>query len=135
MRSKQLLPKFTLRKIEAIVGRQVFHELLDEGKGCLEVLEKSLSDTTYQSELVTIIAYMDKVANLHSLPETKFRDITPQGEKIREYEFKSKHLRVYAVQKPGGKVVVLGGFKTTQSADILAMRRLKNQIAESLLKN
>jgi hypothetical protein len=79
------------------------------------------------------MAYMDKVANLHSLPATKFKDITPKAELLKEYEFKSKHLRVYAVQKPGGKVVVLGGFKTSQEADIAAMRRLKKEIADSLL--
>ncbi|MEO6830639.1 MAG: hypothetical protein ABI378_00410, partial [Chitinophagaceae bacterium] len=73
------------------------------------------------------------VANLYSLPETKFKDITPKGETIREYEFKSKHLRVYAVQKPGGKVVVLGGFKTTQKSDIATMKRIKSMIADSFL--
>ncbi len=115
-----------------IVGRQQFFELETGGNGCLRILEKTLSETTYQSELVTILAYMDKVANLHSLPDTKFKDITPKGETIREYEFKSKHLRVYAVQKPGGKVVVLGGFKVNQQADIAAVRRLKKEIAALL---
>ena len=116
-----------------IVGRQQFFELQTASVGCLQALEEILVGTTYTSEFVTLLAYMDKVANLHSLPATKFKDITPKDETVKEYEFKSKHLRIYAVQKPGGKVVVLGGFKTTQPADIAAMRRLKVEIAALLV--
>ena len=133
MRSKQSAPKFAIRELEAVVGKQTFFELTEHGVGCLALFEQSLAGTTYESELRTIVAYMDLVANLRSLPETKFKDITGPKETIREYEFKSKHLRVYAVQKTGGKVVVVAGFKTTQKADIDRMRRIKKEIAERLL--
>lgn len=105
--------KFTTERIEAIHCRQGFDQLIINGNGQLDLFEKDLSDTTYQSEFKTLLAYMEYLGNNGSLPKTKFRDVTPQCEKIKEYEFKSKHLRIHAIQKTNGKIVILEGYKKT----------------------
>ena len=75
---------------------------------------------------------MEYLGNNGTLPKTKFRDVTPKGEKIKEYEFKSKHLRIYAIQKTNGKIVILGGYKNNQDKDFLRFRSLKKQLLTSL---
>lgn len=79
-----------------------------------------------------MLTYVEYVANGNSLPDTKFRDITPSGEKVKECEFKSKHLRVYAIKKENGKIIMLGGLKTTQKEDFKRFRSLKTQYLNSL---
>lgn len=61
---------------------------------------------------------MDFIANGKSLPNTKFREIKGGKLSVKRYEIKSKHLRVYAFSQPGGKLMVLGGYKNNQEADI-----------------
>jgi hypothetical protein len=75
---------------------------------------------------------MSFIANLNSLPHSKFKDITPDKEEIKEYEFKSKHLRIYCIKKPNGKIIILGGYKNNQSSDIIKFRSIKQQYLKSL---
>ncbi len=79
-----------------------------------------------------MISYMEYAANGSSLTQEKFKDVTPDGELVKEYEFKSKHLRVYAIKKPNGKIIILGGFKNTQKADFKLFRSIKQQYLDSL---
>lgn len=139
--TKLFMTKFTLKIIEAVTGKQTFEELViggtgdkhkDSGKGQLTEFEKELEGTTYLSEYKTIIAYMSFVSNLKTLPQNKFKEITPPKEAIKEYEFKSKHLRIYCIQNVGGKIIVLCGEKTGQKKDIVKFRSLKKQYLESL---
>ena len=125
---------FTLRKLKAIQGRQEFDELVIDDLGQLELFEQEIraKHSQYQTELEMIFLYMQYVADGRSLNDTKFRDITPKGETVKEYEFKSKHLRIYAIKKPNGKIIVLGGLKTTQKADFRRFRSLKNQYLNEL---
>ncbi|MEA5139920.1 hypothetical protein [Arcicella rigui] len=103
-----------------------------DGNGQLDEFENDLKDTTYWSEFKTLLAYMDFVANNRTLPQTKFKDITPAKELVKEYEFKSKHLRIYAIHQPNGKIVILGGYKNNQKNDINKFRSLKKQYLDSL---
>jgi hypothetical protein len=129
------MSKFELRKIEAIQGKQHFFDLLIDGKGQFDAFSNQIKqDGRYQSELLSIMAFMDFVAQLKMLPLTKFRDITPNNEKAKEYEFKSKHLRVYAFHlEQSGKIVVLGGFKNSQPADIRKFRMIKKRFLNDWL--
>lgn len=78
---------------------------------------------------------MDLVANLQSLPETKFKDITPAKETVKEYEFKSKNLRAYAFHiKKTGKIVAYWGFKNSQKKDIVKFQSIKKQYLQSIEK-
>jgi hypothetical protein len=120
------MPKFTIAEIKAISCRQEFDQLVIDGEGQLDIFEKDLADTTYKSEFKTLLTYMEYLGNNGSLPKTKFRDVTPKGEKVKEYEFKSKHLRIY---------VILGGYKSSQDKDFIKFRSLKKQFLSSLNNN
>ena len=102
---------FALKKVEAIKAKQEIDELVVDGVGQLEAFEREIKEKhdRYQTEFEMLYVYIDYIANGKSLNETKFRDITPHGETVKEYEFKSKHLRMYAIKKPNGKIIVLGG--------------------------
>lgn len=126
------MPKFVLKNIKSINGKQQFNQLVVDGNGQLDEFENDLKDTTYWSEFKTLLVYMHFVANNRTLPQTKFKDITPAKELVKEYEFKSKHLRIYAIHQPNGKIVILGGYKNNQKNDINKFRSLKKQYLDSL---
>ncbi|MDR7211997.1 hypothetical protein [Flavobacterium piscis] len=128
------MPKFALSNIEAINGKQTFNQLEVNDQKQLDIFETELKDTTYISEFGTLLTYMEYVANNRTLPHTKFKDITPQKQKVKEYEFKSKHLRIYAIQQMNGKIIVLCGFKNNQKEDINKFRSLKKLYLESLIQ-
>lgn len=76
---------------------------------------------------------MEDVSNDKLLPKNKFRDITLYAkDRNKEYEFKSKHLRVYAMKGPGRKIVILGGYKNNQKNDIRKFRATKNEYFKTL---
>jgi hypothetical protein len=110
---------FATEIFDIVKGRQVFEKLLVNGICLIDEFEKEIKQKKqYISELTTIFAYMDLYANGSSLPNTKFREIKGSNSAVKRYEFKSKHLRVYVFNIPGGKMVVMGGYKNTQAADI-----------------
>ncbi len=122
------MPKFTFKRIKAVKGPQEFDELYIDGIGQLETFKKELEHTHYQAELDTIYSYMNLVASNQSVPENKYKELKTAKGQSKEYEFKTKHLRVYVIKKPNGKIVVLGGLKSNQEKDLRRFRSLKEQI-------
>jgi len=122
---------FALKKIDAVVGKQSFEKLVVDGVCLFDEFEQNI-DEIYKSELKGIYASMNDVANLKSLPETKFHPYSDGKNGCREYEFKSKHLRVYAIEKYGGEIVVMGGTKANQKKDQSEFRKIKKQYLMSL---
>ena len=57
----------------------------------------------------------------------KISSITPKGQIVKEYEFKSRYLRSYAIKTSKGKIVVLCGYKNRQKKDIRTFRSLKKR--------
>ncbi|GAB2562964.1 hypothetical protein [Spirosoma areae] len=94
------MPTFALKKVEAVHAKQELDELVIDGVGQLELFEQEIKQKheRYLTELQMLLLYVEYTANGQSLSETKFRDITPDGESVKEYESKSKHLRVYAIK-------------------------------------
>jgi putative component of toxin-antitoxin plasmid stabilization module len=125
------MPKFALRIIDAVEGIQTFEKLLVDGIAPFDVFEKELEVQDRRS-LEKIYFYMNEVANIRSLPNTKFKDVTPDKASVREYEFKEGNLRVYAIKKPGGKIIILGGYKNRQKKDYRTFRSLKQQYLEQI---
>lgn len=125
------MSKFALEKIDLIKGKQVFNKLLVDGVAPFDRFTEELEEQ-YKNELGAIYYLMEEVANLQSLPKTKFRELKGGKGDVKEYEFKSKHLRVYAIHQKNGKIVVMGGYKNSQDKDISAFRSLKKQYIESL---
>jgi putative component of toxin-antitoxin plasmid stabilization module len=87
---------------------------------------------TWTKQLNTIQTRLAYVAIQALLPEEKFRDITPRGELVKEYEIKTPNLRVYLIhEEPDGRIIVCAGKKTTQSKDITHFRTMKRLYLES----
>lgn len=124
---------FVLKKLEAVVGKQQFFELVvDDNSQFNDYCEAIKDNKQYYSELLKIFTLMNQVSQLKMLPQTKFKDITPNKESVKEYEFKSKHLRVYAFHlEKTGKIVAYGGYKNTQKDDIPKFRSYKSRYLKS----
>jgi len=124
---------FVLKKLEAVVGKQQFFELIvDESSQFDDYCQAIKDNKQYYSELLKIFTLMNQVSQLKMLPQTKFKDITPNKESVKEYEFKSKHLRVYAFHmEKTGKIVAYGGYKNTQKDDIPKFRSYKSRYLKS----
>ena len=115
---------FALEEIEAVKGKQVFHKLVIDGKCPLDKFEMEL-EACYKSELTGIYAIMNDVANLKSVPYQKFHFYDDAKGDYREFEFKSKHLRIYGITYANGKIIITGGTKANQKKDETLFRKLK----------
>ena len=130
MKLNKNMPTFALRKIEAIKGKQEFDKLIVDGKCPFDDFENNL-EAQYKSELIGIYHHMQDVADLKKLPKTKFHFYDNDKKKknqsgVREFEFKTKHLRIYGITQPNGKLVITGGTKANQKTDQNVFRKLKN---------
>lgn len=128
---------YSLKKIDEIEGKQrIFKLLIDEN--CLfEEFENEIEDIgQYEEELASIFAHIEDFSNHVLLPSSKFRILNKgnKKDKIKEYEFKSKHLRVYGIKAPTGQIIILGGCKTTQKKDINRLKRIKTGYIKTLSK-
>lgn len=124
------MPIFAVRKMDEIKGmQQVFYKLTVDGVCLLDDFENDIkSNPPYYKEFKKILSRMECVANGQSLPGTQFKPINSRElHHVREYEFKSEHLRIYAIKSEGGKTIVCGGFKNTQLSDIRRFQSLKTQ--------
>lgn len=126
------MSNFEIIKIDAVKGKQTFFKLSKDGKCQIDEFENGLKDKTHKSELLTIYAYMDHVANLKSLPKTKFHFYDNAKGGFREFEFKSKHLRVYGIVINEGKLIILGGTKANQTNDTSTFRNIKDEYLKSI---
>lgn len=125
---------FTLKKVETIQGKLTFYELYKDGRSLLqEFITEIESSHQHKSEYLTIMTYMELVANNESVPITKYRPLKGNKDGINEFEFKSKHLRIYLIHlAPHGKIILLGGYKKEQTSDIKKFRSLKKQYLDNL---
>lgn len=117
---------FALLEIEEIKGRLKIFKLLINGSSLYDEFETKIkTEGNYESELITIETRLHEIADLKSLPHTKFRDITPKNAVIKEYEIKTHHLRVYLFhEKNTGRIIVCGGKKSSQKTDIKHFRHI-----------
>jgi len=123
---------FALKEIETVKGKQTFYKLLKNNICLFGEFEKAVLKTQHESEMPTAYLYMERIANGDSMPATKFKDLTPSQETVKEYEIKTKNLRIYLIKTTGGKIVILGGYKNTQKSDIRRFRSLKKQYLQSI---
>lgn len=128
------MARFALKKIDAVQGIQSFEKLLVDGTAPFDSFESGLESKDKRS-LEKIYYYMNEVANCRTLPKTKFRDVTPGKQRVKEYEFKDGALRVYAIAKPEGKIIVMGGYKNRQKKDFKKFRSLKERYLEQEMEN
>ena len=123
---------FALEIIPEITGKIKFYKLLI-GDTCefdefWEMVEKS---GNLNKELIKVQTLMQEVSEMNMLPGTKFKSITPKKETIKEYEIKTKNLRLYMFhEEHTGRIIVCGGKKSTQRKDIKHFRKIKKQYFE-----
>lgn len=126
------MARYSLDKIEAIEGKQQFYKLVIDAKCQFDEYEENIKKHgRYLNELGTIFLNMEEMANNRTLPAGKVKKLKGSKDGVTEYEFRTKHLRVYAIKIPNGKLVILGGYKNRQPKDIRKFRKTK----EAYLKN
>lgn len=125
---------YKLIRIKEIEGRQTLFKLQYNGKCQFdEFWERIQKEGNFTSELDTIQARLEDIANGKSLPRAKFQDITPKKKTQKEYEIKTSNLRIYLTKLEGqGKLIILGGQKNTQQKDINKFRSMKKDYFNSL---
>jgi len=92
-----------------------------------EFCEAIANQGNLEKQLKTIYGRMDQVANLKLLPKEKFKDITPSKEPIKEFEIKTRDLRVYLIKDENGHIIIVGGKKNSQGNDISTFRSIKKK--------
>lgn len=124
---------FTTQKIPEITGKIQFYKLLINKKCEFDEFWSEIEKSgNLNKELLKIQILMQEVSENKMLPNTKFRNLTPQKETIKEYEIKTKNLRVYLFHEEyTGRIIVCGGKKTTQKKDIKHFRKIKKQYFET----
>src|ERR1700750_1665994 len=123
--------RFATIKVEEIDAKELVEQLVIDGSKQLETFERSLAGTSYLSEYKVLLKYIEYLANGNSLPQNKFRHLKGTKDGIPEHEFKSKHLRIYTIQLPSKKIIILAGYKNTQEPDITKFRSIKAAFLES----
>jgi len=126
------MSKFVTKLVEEIKAKEVVEQLCIDNYGQLDALENSLTGTTYKGEFIGLVAFIEHFANGGN-PGKKVKYL--KGNKgATELEFISKHLRIYAIQHPGKKIIIHGGFKkaANSSDNIAIFRRIKKEYTESL---
>lgn len=129
------MSKFALRHVPNIKGKTKFYFLIVNGVCQYEEFEeKIIRDGNYEQELDQLQLRFQEVAEmLRPINKQKFRDITPRKEQVKEYEAKTKNLRVYLIhQENKGRIIVFAGQKNTQKKDIRKFRSLKGQYLDTL---
>lgn len=121
--------KFGLKYVEEVVGQiKIFKLIVDNHCPYEDFESQIIYEATYSSELITIQTRLLDIANGRLLPKEKFRNITPRKEHVKEYEIKTRHLRVYLFHEDiTGRILVCGGKKVNQDKDIAYLRRIKKE--------
>jgi antitoxin component YwqK of YwqJK toxin-antitoxin module len=121
--------KFGFEKIKALTGSLYnVHQLSINGVNQLDKFEKELEGTVYLSQYKTLLRWIDYYSNTGNLPAEKLKELITDKKGIKEFEFRAKDLRIYAVQGDNGKIVIFCGYKSNQPKDISKFRALKSQI-------
>lgn len=123
------MSKFDLKYIDEIIGRLKIYKLLVNNHCEYDEFERKIeTEGSYSSELVTIQTRLQEIADGKLLPKEKFRNITPKKEFVKEYEIKTRHLRVYLFhEEKTGRVIVCAGKKIMQQKDLNHFRRIKKE--------
>jgi putative component of toxin-antitoxin plasmid stabilization module len=128
------MPDFTLIRIQQAKGRLALYKLAADNECFFDKYCDELSrDGNLGKQLHRIFGLLEQVANLQRLSREQFRNITPPKELIKEFEIKTKDLRVYII-KEQGHIIVFGGRKSTQREDIRRFRSIKRQYLDNKKK-
>jgi len=125
------MTKFAFKKVEELNCYQNVVKLEVDGTCFFDQFQEEIyrSKSQYITELGVVLQYIERDGNGQSVANKK-KDITPDKAHIKEYEYRTKHLRIYAIKQKDGKIIILGGFKNRQKRDIRKFRQIKKQLIE-----
>jgi hypothetical protein len=125
------MTKFAFKKVEEINCYQDIVKLEIDGSCYFDQFQEEIyrSKSQYISELGMVLQYIERDGNGKHVADKK-KDITPGKAPIKEYEYRTKHLRVYAIRQKDGKIIILGGYKNKQKRDIRKFRKIKKQLID-----
>lgn len=107
------MSKFVTEKVDVIRASQNVEQLFIDGIGQLDSFEERLKGTVNIKEYPQLLKYVEHFANGHSVgPKVKYLKDFTLG--VKEFEFITKHLRLYVIQQPGKKLIIFGGIKQKQ---------------------
>lgn len=124
------MTNFTVKIIENLCGKQAFYKLVN-GTKCEfdEFWNKYSKDKLMSKQLAQIQARLRYIADLKydHLDRTKYRELTGRksNDPLKDYEIKTKNLRLYFFKDEIGQIIVFGGTKDSQDEDIKRMRAIK----------
>ena len=124
------MPKFEFEKIKAL-GNGQFKILQLEIDGVKQVdkFGLELKGTQYEDEYQTLLGWMEYYTKTGDIGNGRLKEIKRgKSNKIKEYEFRSTNLRLYAVQGDTGKIIILCGYKKEQTSDLKYITLLKREI-------
>ena len=125
--------RFATKVVEEIKARELVEQLLIDGIGQLDLFERQLTGTTYKGEFISLIAFIQHFASGGN-PGKKVKYLKGVRDGVTEFEFIGKHLRIYAIQLTGKKIIIYGGTKKAadSSDNIAVFRNLKQKYLNSL---
>lgn len=132
------MTKFSIRLSDKVTSTRIKLYKLAINKVCpIDEFENAVKrDTGLNFEIDKIYATLEDSCNLVLLPKTKFRQLKLGKLPYRLFEAKSKHLRFYLIKlEKTGRVILLGGCKTSQKADIKYLEMLINNIHSQGITN
>lgn len=127
------MDEFYLCPLEDIGNpRYSFYFLYKNGRCFCKEFIDSLQQKSDLDEVAELLAIMGKVDN-NNLPTSKYNHIRGgKSDRKDVYEFKTKHLRLYAIKKEPDYYLIVAGYKKGQEKDIAKVFRHFNNIPENI---
>src|SRR5664279_2487041 len=114
--------KFTTKVVDEIKALEVVEQLCIYGIGQLDHLEEEIIGTTYAGEFRGLLSFIQHFANGGNTGR-KVKYLRG-GDGTTEFEFISKHLRIFTRQRRAKKLIIYGGLKkAADSSDNIAIFR------------
>jgi hypothetical protein len=132
------MTKFSVRRSDKVTSTRIKLYKLAINKVCpIDEFEKVIRrDSSLNLEIDKIYATLEDSCNLVLLPKTKFRQLRLGKLPYRLFEAKSKHLRFYLIKlEKAGRVILIGGCKTNQKADLKYLEVLIKDIHSQGIAN
>ncbi|SDG42583.1 hypothetical protein SAMN04487996_118160 [Dyadobacter soli] len=132
------MSKFSIRISDKVGPTRIKLYKLFIQKTCqVDDFEEEISrNCRLDREVDKIYNILEKVCNLKMLPKTMFRLLHLGEFSYQLYEAKSKSLRFYLIKvERTGKIILLGGRKSNQKADLKYLIKLMHDIESEGITN
>lgn len=125
---------FALIPIEAVNGRRSLFKLRRGNRCFLDDFEKDvINNKQHKVELTKLYSYMEYLADGITLPDSIHKELrSNKKDSVKEYELRTRNLRLYLIKQLGGRIVVYGGYKKNQQKDLKNFRAIKKQFVQYL---